>query len=286
VHPSQEKKLRHSMALGHELGSLTRFVDADEMRARGIPPAFLFGCTQHGGTLDPGKYVMGLRRAALRAGVRLFEQTKLLSYSEGPTITCRSEHGSARAPFMVLATNAYTPQLGLLRDKVVPLRVSAIETEPLSKAQLKTLGWQGRKGVTPHWTMESHRLTARDTLLVTTKQLGYAYGSGTPNQPDTAAYKALHQALEERFRPCAAPPSVRAGAATSAWPTTPCRWSAPPAPGTTFSIPPVVPGTASAPSRWSVTCWPSALAVSSTRCWRRCATRPHRRCPSRCSGAP
>jgi glycine/D-amino acid oxidase-like deaminating enzyme len=148
-HPSQEKKLRHSMALGHELGSLTRFVDADEMRARGIPPAFLFGCTQHGGTLDPGKYVMGLRRAALRAGVRLFEQTKLLSYSEGPTITCRSEHGSARAPFMVLATNAYTPQLGLLRDKVVPLRVSAIETEPLSKAQLKTLGWQGRKGSSP-----------------------------------------------------------------------------------------------------------------------------------------
>lgn len=200
VHPSQEKKLRHSMALGHELGSVTRFVDADEMRARGIPPAFLFGCTQHGGTLDPGKYVMGLRRAALRAGVRLFEQTKLLSYSEGPTITCRTERGSASAPFMVLATNAYTPQLGLLRDKVVPLRVSAIETEPLSKAQLKTLGWQGREGiVTPHWTMESHRLTARDTLLVTTKQLGYAYGSGTPNQPDTAAYKALRQALDERF---------------------------------------------------------------------------------------
>ncbi|MDH4870624.1 FAD-dependent oxidoreductase [Pseudomonas sp. BN515] len=212
VHPSQEKRLRHSMAQGAELGSVTRFVDSAEMRARGIPPAFLFGCVQHGGTLDPGKYVMGLRRAALKAGVKLYEQTPLLSYSEGPTITCKTARGTASAPFMVLATNAYTPQLGLLRDKVAPLRVSAIETEPLSKAQLASLGWAGREGVvTPHWTMESHRLTARDTLLVTTKQLGYAYGSQTPNQPDTAAYGALVQALDERF------PTLRGIAIRACW---------------------------------------------------------------------
>lgn len=212
VHPAQEKKLRHSMALGAKLGSVTRFLDSTEMRARGIPPAFLFGCLQHGGTLDPGKYVMGLRRAALSAGVKLYEQTALLSYSEGPTITCRTARGTASAPFLVLATNAYTPQLGLLRDKVAPLRVSAIETESLSRAQLASLGWKGREGVvTPHWTMESHRLTARDTLLVTTKQLGYAYGSRTPNQPDTAAYGALVQALDERF------PNLRGIAIRACW---------------------------------------------------------------------
>lgn len=200
VHPSQEQRLRKSMELGLQLGSVTRFVDPDEMRARGIPPAFLFGCTQHGGTLDPGKYVMGLRRAALRSGVKLYEQTSLLRFSEGPTVTCRTERGSASAPFVVFATNAYTPQLGLLRDKVVPLRVSAIETEPLSRAQLDSLDWRGREGITtPHWVMESYRLTARDTLLVTTKRLGYAYGSRTPNVPDVTAYHALAQALEERF---------------------------------------------------------------------------------------
>ena len=210
VHPSQAHKLRKGMELGLELGSVTRYLDEGEMRARGIPPAFLFGCTQHGGTLDPGKYVMGLRRAALRAGVRLYEKTALLSCSEGATATCWTERGAARAPFVVFATNAYTPQLGLLRDKVVPLRVSAIETEPLSAAQLESLGWPGREGiVTPHWTMESHRLTARDTLLITTKQLGYAYGSRTPNEPDEAAYQALAQALNDRF-PTLSGLSVRA----------------------------------------------------------------------------
>lgn len=66
VHPSQEKRLRANMELGHALGSVTRFVDSAEMRARGIPPAFLFGSEQRGGTLNPGKYVNGLRRAAIK----------------------------------------------------------------------------------------------------------------------------------------------------------------------------------------------------------------------------
>ena len=52
VHPSQEKRLRANMELGHALGSVTRFVDSAEMRARGIPPAFLFGSEQRGGTLN------------------------------------------------------------------------------------------------------------------------------------------------------------------------------------------------------------------------------------------
>lgn len=201
VHPSQEKKVREAMKLGLDLGSQAQFLDQAEMRARGIPPAFQFGyAQQHGGILDPGKYVMGLRRAALNAGVRLYEQTPLLSYSEGPTITCKTPRGSASAPIIVLATNAYTPQLGLLRDKVAPIRVSAIETEPLSEVQLASLGWPGREGlITAHWTMESHRLTARNTMVLTTKQLSYVYGSKTPNDPDASAYRALAQALHERF---------------------------------------------------------------------------------------
>lgn len=201
VHPSQEKTLRANMQTGIDLGAPARFLDQAEMRARGIPPAFLFGYfTSNGGTLDPGKYVMGLRRAALEAGVKIYENTALLSYAEGEAVLCETARGRARAPVLVLATNAYTPQLGLLGDKVMPLRVSAIETEPLSAAQLATLGWPRREGiVTQHFVMESHRLTARNTLVLTTKRLHYAYGARTPNVPDDAAYRALAAALRERF---------------------------------------------------------------------------------------
>lgn len=201
IHPSQEEKIRKGMQVSAGLGFHTEFLDGAQMRARGIPPAFLFGeYAPTGGTLHPGKYVMGLRRAALRAGVKLYENTPLLSYTEGPVIRVKTPHGTASAPVLMLATNAYTPQLGLLADKVVPLRVSAIETEPLSAAQLASLGWARREGiVTVHWIMESHRLTAHNTLVVTTKRLHYPYGSKTPNVPDYDQYRELRVALRDRF---------------------------------------------------------------------------------------
>ncbi|AIS12957.1 FAD-dependent oxidoreductase [Pseudomonas chlororaphis subsp. aurantiaca] len=201
VHPSQEKMIRQSMQLGLELGSPAQFLDNAAMRARGIPPAFLFGCHfPTGGTLNPGKYVLGLRRAAIQAGVRLYERTPLLSYSEGPVVTCHTAQGSASARHVVFATNAYTPQLGLLRNKVMPIKVSAIETEPLSAAQLESLGWPNREGITTsHLAMESHRLTAHNTLVLSTKRISYVYGSKTPNEPDGAAYRSLAEGLNARF---------------------------------------------------------------------------------------
>lgn len=201
IHPSQAAPLRKKMEVGIGYGAPARFLGSDELRRRGIPPAFLCAVhTPNGGTLHPGKYVMGLRRAALEAGVAIFEDSAMLSWDEGKTITCRTAGGAARAPFLVVATNAYTPGLGLLRNRVSPIRVSGLETEPLSPAQLSRLGWAGREGiVTPHITMESHRLTVDNRLVLTTKRIDYLYGSRTPNEPDEAAYRALAEALYERF---------------------------------------------------------------------------------------
>jgi gamma-glutamylputrescine oxidase len=200
VHPSQEAKLRQLLNTAVALGVPARFLNHAEMRSRGIPPAFLFGFfTDAGGTLDPGKYVSGLKRAALQAGVRLYENSPLLSYTEGGIVQCETAHGRAQAPFMVLATNGFTEQLGLLRDKTTPVRASLIETEPLSPAQLKALGWPNREGLlTAHNVLESYRLTARNTLVVGVK-MSPVYGSKMPNVPNEAAYRALQSMLINRF---------------------------------------------------------------------------------------
>ena len=74
VHPKQEGRLRKAAAVAAEIGARVRFLDRDEMRGRGVPPAFLSGALEEsGGTLDPGKYIMGLRRAVLDAGIKLYE---------------------------------------------------------------------------------------------------------------------------------------------------------------------------------------------------------------------
>lgn len=201
IDPSQRGPLREKMEAGIRYGAPATFLESDELRRRGIPPAFLCAVhTPNGGTLHPGKYVMGLRRAALEAGVRIFEDSALLAWDEGRRITCRTAGGTARAPFLVLATNAYTPGLGVLGNRISPIRVSGLETEPLSAEQLAALGWAGREGiVTPHITMESHRLTVDNRLVLTTKRIDYLYGSRTPNEPDEAAYRALAEALYMRF---------------------------------------------------------------------------------------
>ena len=74
VHPRQERRLRKAAEAAAQIGARVRFLDRDAVRARGLPPAFISGALEEcGGTLDPGKYVMGLRRAVLDAGIPLYE---------------------------------------------------------------------------------------------------------------------------------------------------------------------------------------------------------------------
>ncbi len=201
VHPNQEARVRHQAEIGRELGTAARFLGQDEMRERGLPPAFLCGAlSEIGGTLDPGKYALGLRKAAIDAGVRLFEGSSVLGIDDGAPIRVHTQHGSVTADVCILATNAYGPDLGFLARTVLPIQVSAIETAPMSGEQREALGWPGREGiVTAHFALESFRLTRRNTVLVSTKRLNYSYGSCAPEGRDAAACEVLQNMLRQRL---------------------------------------------------------------------------------------
>jgi glycine/D-amino acid oxidase-like deaminating enzyme len=207
VHPKQEARLRRAAEAARELGARVRFLPAAELRERGLPAAFLCGALEEcGGTLDPGRYVFGLRRAALLAGVRLFEDTRVLELRDGPAVTARCAGGSVSADCAVLATNAYTPALSRLVRRVAPLRVSLFETEPLGAPEREALGWRGREGVyTAHESLESYRLTARGTIVGGAKGVRYAFGSALSPGRDPAAFAAIEAAFRERFPGLAVP---------------------------------------------------------------------------------
>jgi len=201
VHPKQEKALRRAADTAARAGAAVRFVETGEMRERGVPDAFLFGAEeQRGGSLHPGRYVMGLRRAAIAAGARLFENTALLSLEPGAQVIAHCERGSVRARSAVLATNAYTPQIGRKRRLVSPLRVTLFETGPLSDAQLGELGWSGREGIyTAHEMLESYRLTAQRTIVGGSKRVRYAYGSKLAEGYDPDVFRFVAGAFRDRF---------------------------------------------------------------------------------------
>jgi len=143
---------------------------------------------------------MGLRRAALTAGVRLFENSALVALEDGSKVAARTEGGTVEADFAVLATNAYTKTTGRKPRAVAPLRVSLFETEPLEETQLAALGWRNREGVyTAHEALESFRLTARNTIVGGSKVVRYAWGSELPAGYDPGAFAAIEGAFRERF---------------------------------------------------------------------------------------
>jgi gamma-glutamylputrescine oxidase len=198
VHPKQEKRLRRAAAVAERVGADVRFIEPEEMRRRGIPSTFLCGALEgSGGTLNPGKLVLGLRRAALRAGVRIHEQTPVLEVQgDAATPTVRTPHGAVRAERVVMASNAYTREIGGPGGKIAPLYITLCESAPLSDAQLDAIGgWRGREGIyTAHEVLESYRLTAERTIIGNSKGPRYYWG-GKPG--DRGGSHAGTQAMVE-----------------------------------------------------------------------------------------
>ena len=66
---------------------------------------------------------------------------------DGAASVVHTSHGSVRAARVALATNAFPPLLRRLRLMTVPVYDYVLMTEPLSSAQLASIGWAGREGV-------------------------------------------------------------------------------------------------------------------------------------------
>jgi len=214
VHPKQERRLRRAAEVAGRVGANVRFVEREEMRARGLPPAFLCGAIEgSGGTLDPGRLVLGLRRAALAAGVRIHEGTRVTQIQAGSQPVIRCERGELRAERVVVATNAWTREVCAAGARLVPLYVTLFETQPLDDAQLAALGgWSRREGVyTAHEILESYRLSARRTIVGGSKAPRYHWGArpGAHGGPDARSQGVVVRGFRERFPELAGLPIAR-----------------------------------------------------------------------------
>ena len=94
-----------------------------------------------GGHLNPLKLALGLAAAIERAGGRIHEQSKALSYGEeGGQYVVTTECGRIRADVLVLACNAYLDRLDpQLSSCVLPVGTYQVATVPLSPEQASAL---------------------------------------------------------------------------------------------------------------------------------------------------
>lgn len=111
-----------------------------------------------GGTVDPGKLVSGLARAAHRLGAQVFEQQGVSAIEWRPQPLLKLASGNVRAKKVLIATSALSTELSGLAERVQPRLTLAASTAALSENDLVTLGLGDRK---PFYTVDLPYLWGR-----------------------------------------------------------------------------------------------------------------------------
>jgi gamma-glutamylputrescine oxidase len=158
----------------------------------------------HAGLLDPGKLVAGLAAAAQARGVQLFGNARVQTIAGGePGKPARlSITGGAQviADRVVVATAGYTPALGLLRGRVLPVHLQALATAPLPAAVRAALGWSGREGVVEARRIFNYfRLTEEGRLVFGGGAPCYHWGARPAATAAATALATLRRELASTF---------------------------------------------------------------------------------------
>jgi glycine/D-amino acid oxidase-like deaminating enzyme len=200
--------LRESAATLARLGGDPVLLDAAEVRAEVSSPTYAGGMWDRTGcaTVDPARLAWGLQRACLEAGVRIYEDTPVQAIvpEPGPAgcLELRTPAGTVQARHVAMGTGAFDPLLRRLRYYVVPVYDYVLVTEPLTAAQLASIGWQRRQGVGDSANQfHYYRLTADNRILWGGYDAVYYCGSKIADSLDQrpATFAKLAQHFFETF---------------------------------------------------------------------------------------
>ncbi|MFG1820081.1 NAD(P)/FAD-dependent oxidoreductase [Kribbella sp. NPDC049174] len=172
-------------------------LDQEAARAELNSPTYLGALSDPYRTalVEPARLAWGLRRACLALGVRIHEHSRVTTLHSK---SLHTETGSVRADRIALATNAFPSLLRRLRLYTVPVYDLVLVTEPLSTAQLKSIGWRHRQGVGDASNLfHYYRLTRDDRILWGGYMPLYHFGSRI--DPAFEQRNSIHAMLARHF---------------------------------------------------------------------------------------
>ena len=118
------------------------------------------------GHLHPLNYTLGLARAALAAGVTIYESSPALELQPGSPARVRTPQGSIRAAQVVCCGNAYldgvAPQI---RSRIMPVGTYILATEPLGRERAESLIADRMAIADMNFVLDYFRLSADHRLL-------------------------------------------------------------------------------------------------------------------------
>jgi glycine/D-amino acid oxidase-like deaminating enzyme len=145
------------------------FFDRDAVQAEVRSPTYQAGLfdPETCAIVNPAKLVMELARACSEAGVSIFEHSPVTALkSVGSDISVVAGGHPVVAKRAVLATNVFPSLLKRNRFHTVPVYDYVLATEPLTPAQMESIGWRNRQGVGDSANQfHYYRLTADNRIV-------------------------------------------------------------------------------------------------------------------------
>jgi glycine/D-amino acid oxidase-like deaminating enzyme len=169
---SQMGSWEASVRLAEELGvGPWRRLTPDEVAARAGSRAHLGGVLDSSAaTVQPAALALGLRRAALDVGVRIYEKSPIVDIDRGPPALVTAG-GKLRADKIVIAMNAWAARLPELKRALVVLSSDIIATNPIPDG-LRKIGWTGGESITDSQLRVDYYRTTRNGRIAFGKGAG------------------------------------------------------------------------------------------------------------------
>ncbi|MDZ4279018.1 MAG: FAD-binding oxidoreductase [Dehalococcoidia bacterium] len=199
--PEQDIRIRKDLEAAERLG-LDDFHELDRAACQDLVRTDKVRCghwEDNALLVDPAALARGLKDAAQRRGVRIFEQTHVDAIEgRAGRVEARTPSGTVTAQRGLIATNAYAHSIPALRKYLFTIYAYITLTEPLSDEQWARVGWERRMGIEdkrimPHF----HRPTADGRIL-----WGGRDALFSPEGPNPARDRddRIFGRLEETFR--------------------------------------------------------------------------------------
>jgi gamma-glutamylputrescine oxidase len=116
--------------------------------------------------IHPLNYTLGLARAAVSLGVRIFEGSRVTRIVEGSEVVFRSDGGEVRARFGVLAGNAWLSGLvPQLEDRIMPVGTYICASQPLGAERAQALIRNGMAVADINFVLDYFRLSSDHRML-------------------------------------------------------------------------------------------------------------------------
>lgn len=198
------KRLLKEIALVHRLGLTgVNLIDHEELVDRVNSPLYRGPAwwEPNTGILNPAKLSRAWRGVLDTRGVPIHENTPVLSVeSAGGRQRLTTPTGTVTANKVVLATNAWSHEFAQIAKKQVPVWTYIVLTEPLTDAELDSIGWRGREGVEDvRDLVHYYRLTADNRLLMGGRDVGLGDGKGMDFDDSPATWGHLRDDIRTIF---------------------------------------------------------------------------------------